>query len=106
MIKQNMNEQIIGNALTTQQMREMIEQIKNVKENSKKISIMKDKYYLFCPSSFTNNDHLFIHALYNAMEVMHERPSVSKDEMIKCLEKRNINNSFDIDVIKQIFNDF
>jgi hypothetical protein len=74
MIKQNMNEQIIGNTLTTQQMHEMIEQIKNVNENSKKISIMKDKYYLFCPSSFTNNDR----GIWAAVVMAEDKGVISK----------------------------
>jgi hypothetical protein len=41
--------------------------------------------------------------------VLHEKPSVSKDEMIKMLERQNNNckySKFNIDDIKEIFNDF
>jgi hypothetical protein len=47
-----------------------------------------------------------MHAMYNAMEVMHEKPTVSKDALLEMLEKRNINNNFNINDIKEIFNDF
>ena len=100
---------MIENPLTVCQMNEMINQLKNVKDNTEKISIMKDKYYSFCPSSYTKEHHHFTHALYNAIMVLHEKPSVSKDEMIKMLERQNNNckySKFNIDDIKEIFNDF
>jgi hypothetical protein len=92
--------------LTNKQMHELIDQIKDVKDNSQKLLIMKERYYSFCPQVYTNNNHLFIHALYNSMEVLHERPTVSKDDMLNMLEKKNVNGNFDFNVIKQIFNDF
>jgi hypothetical protein len=97
---------MIENPLTINEMHKMIIDIKSIKNNKEKISYLKDYYYLFCPSSYTNNNHVFMHAMYNAMEVMHEKPTVSKDALLEMLEKRNINNNFNINDIKEIFNDF